>query len=179
MPRALTQERYLLYYKEARVPNPMKNNGKPMKIGEVAKKTGVSLRTIRYYEELDLISPRGRSTGGFRLYDEEALARIHLIQSLQQLELSLKHIRTLLTLRDTNTTRGELAKTLLSELKGHWEEAERRRCIYEAIVQDFDQGIKILSDCQTCTRMCRDPHCGKHQVFVSGDHLPIVLRSLF
>jgi DNA-binding transcriptional MerR regulator len=176
---ALTQEKHLPYYKEARDPNPIKDNEKPMKIGQVAKKTGVSLRTIRYYEELDLISPRGRSNGGFRLYDEEALSRIQLIQSLQQLELSLRQIKTLLTMKDENRSRGELARTLLSELKGHCEEAERRRCIYETIVQDFDEGIKILSDCQTCTRMCRDPHCGKHRVFISGNQLPIVLRSLF
>jgi DNA-binding transcriptional MerR regulator len=157
----------------------MGNKDKPMKIGDVAKKTGVSLRTIRYYEELDLISPRNRSRGGFRLYDHEALSRIRLIQSLQHLELSLRDIKTLLVLRDGKITRGELAKALLAELRGHCAKAEERLSLFRTIAQDLDEGIRILSDCQTCTRTCQEPHCGKHRVFVSGDPLPIVIRSLF
>jgi len=152
---------------------------KAMKIGEVARKTGVSLRTIRYYEELRLIAPRSRSRGGFRLYDGEAISRIRLIQSLQELGLSLKEIKTLIALKRKNKSRGELARNLLARLRNHSVEAERKRSIYQAIVQDLDQGIKILSECQECTRTCDEPHCGKHRVFLAGHCLPIVLRSLF
>ena len=150
-----------------------------MKIGEVAKKTGVSLRTIRYYEELRLIVPRTRTRGGFRLYHEETVTRIRLIQSLQELGLSLKEVKALIALKGKNKTRGELARNLLSRLKDHSNEAERRRSIFQAIVQDFDQGIKILSECQECTKACDEPHCGKHTVFLSDQCLPIVLRFLF
>lgn len=150
-----------------------------MQIGEVARKAGVSLRTVRYYEEINLISPSGRSKGGFRLYDEKALSRIRLIQSLQQLELSLKEIRNLLALRNNKKTRGEVAKKLLSRLKSHSAEAERRRTIYQTIVRDFDEGMKILNECLDCTRPCDAPHCGKHKVFESDDLLPLIIRSLF
>jgi len=150
-----------------------------MKIGEVARKTGVSLRTIRYYEELKLIAPMSRSKGGFRLYDREILTRIHLIQSLQELELSLKEIKSLMSLRDENKTRGEVAKNLLSRLKHHCAEAERRRAIYQIIVRDFDEGIKILAECQNCTKTPNEPHCGKHKVFHAEDLLPDIIRSLF
>ncbi len=150
-----------------------------MKIGEVAKSTGASLRTIRYYEELGLITPTGRSKGGFRLYGEDALSRIHIIQSLQDLELSLKEIKDLTTLKDKNKTRGEVARNLLYRLKGHCDEAEKRRAIYQAIFRDFDEGIRILAECQECTKTPREPHCGKHEVFLSEDLLPTILRSLF
>ena len=150
-----------------------------MKIGEVAKRTGVSLRTIRYYEELRLISPRSRSQGGFRLYDEDALARIRFIQALQELELSLKDIKSLLALKDDHKTRGALARTLLAELVSHCAKAEAKRSIYQTIVKDFDEGIRILNECRECTRPCHEPHCGKHEVFRSEKSLPIVLRSLF
>lgn len=150
-----------------------------MKIGEVAKKTGVSLRTIRYYEELKLITPMTRSTGRFRLYDEDILSRIGLIQSLQELELSLKEIKTLMALRAKNRTRGQVAKTLLSRLKGHCVEAQRKRAIYQSIVYDFDEGIKILNECRDCNKPSNEPHCGKHKVFRSEDLLPSIIRSLF
>jgi DNA-binding transcriptional MerR regulator len=150
-----------------------------MHIGEVAKKTGVSLRTIRYYEELDLITPMSRSRGGFRLYGRGIPTRIRLIQSLQELELSLKEIKTLMALKDDNKTRGEVAKTLLSRLKNHCAEAEKKRAIYRSIIRDFDEGMRILSECQDCTRPCTEPHCGKHKVFEAEDLLPSVIRSLF
>lgn len=150
-----------------------------MKIGDVAKKTGVSLRTIRYYEELDMISPTSRSRGGFRLYDHTVLDRIHVIQSLQELALSLKQIKALIALKEKERTRGEVARNLLSRLTGHFAEAERRKAIYEEIVQDFDEGIKILADCQECTKKPNAPHCGKHKVFLSEDLLPTIIRSLF
>jgi DNA-binding transcriptional MerR regulator len=149
-----------------------------MRIGEVAKKTGVSLRTIRYYEELRLITPMSRSKGGFRLYDEEVVSRIRLIQSLQELELSLKEIKALMALREDNKTRGEVARMLLSRIKSHCAEAERKRAIYQSIVHDFDDGMKILSECQDCSHPINKPHCGKHRVFEAED-LPSVIRSLF
>ena len=149
-----------------------------MKIGQLAKKTDVSMRTIRYYEELRLISPTGRSKGGFRLYDEEVLSRIRLIQSLQELELSLREIKALMALRENNKTRGEVARTLVSRLRSHCVEAERKRAIYQTIVHDFDEGMKILSECQDCPHPCNEPHCGKHRIFDSED-LPSVVRSLF
>ena len=150
-----------------------------MKIGEVAKKTGVSLRTIRYYEELRLITPMSRSRGGFRLYDEAILSRIGLIQSLQELELRLKEIKSLMALRNKNKTRGEVAKSLLSRLKDHCVEAEKKRAIYQSIIHDFDEGIRILNECQDCNKPSNEPHCGKHEVFRSEDLLPSVVRSLF
>ncbi|MGI8480002.1 MAG: MerR family DNA-binding transcriptional regulator [Gaiellaceae bacterium] len=47
-----------------------------LKIGEVADRVGLSLRTIRYYEEVGLLEPTGRSPGGFRLYSEDQVTRL-------------------------------------------------------------------------------------------------------
>jgi DNA-binding transcriptional MerR regulator len=121
----------------------------------------------------------GRSAGGFRLYDRGAVWRIHLIQSLQELQLNLRDIKTLMALKDEKETRGELATNLISKLKDHFTEAERKQAIYQAIVRDFDAGMKILSECQDCTRAPNEPHCGKHRIFLTEDLLPLVLRSLF
>lgn len=56
---------------------------KMIRIGQIAKRTGVSQRTIRYYEEMGLISHPTRTQGGFRLYPEEMANNIKLIQSLK------------------------------------------------------------------------------------------------
>lgn len=55
------------------------------RIGEVAEAAGVSTRTLRYYEELGLVSPSGHSPGGARRYSDSDLARVLRIRELQQL----------------------------------------------------------------------------------------------
>lgn len=69
-------------------------------IGEVAERLGLSLRTVRYYEEVGLVTPADRSPGGFRLYDDEAVERLRLIREMKPLEFSLEETRELLELRD-------------------------------------------------------------------------------
>ena len=69
-------------------------------IGEVADAVGLSLRTIRHWDEVDLVPPSGRSAGGFRLYTDADIDRLRLIKSLKPLDLSLDEIRDLLAVRD-------------------------------------------------------------------------------
>ncbi|MEO6988535.1 MAG: MerR family transcriptional regulator [Aquihabitans sp.] len=69
-------------------------------IGEVAETVGLSQRTIRHWDEVDLVPPSGRSAGGFRLYTEADIERLRLVKSLKPLDLSLEEIRELLSIRD-------------------------------------------------------------------------------
>jgi DNA-binding transcriptional MerR regulator len=71
-----------------------------MQIGEVAEKTGLSLRTIRYYEEVGLVTPSARSAGGFRLYSEADLSRLLLVRRMKPLDFSLEEMKDLLAARD-------------------------------------------------------------------------------
>ena len=69
-------------------------------IGEVAEAVGLSLRTIRHWDEVDLVPPSGRSAGGFRLYTDDDIDRLRLAKSLKPLDLSLDEMRDLLTTCD-------------------------------------------------------------------------------
>lgn len=82
------------------------DEGEFMQIGEVADRTSLSLRTIRYYEEVGLVVPSGRSQGRFRLYSEADLRRLWLIRKLKPLDLSLDQIRDLLAALDRSSTGG-------------------------------------------------------------------------
>lgn len=74
-----------------------------MQIGEVAERTGLSLRTIRYYEEVGLVTPSARSQGGFRLYVESDVARLTLVKQMKPLGFQLEEMRELLAALDPNT----------------------------------------------------------------------------
>jgi DNA-binding transcriptional MerR regulator len=56
-----------------------------LQIGEVAERTGVTQRTLRFYEEKGLLTPPGRLEGGFRLYSEDDVRRVEQIKRLQNL----------------------------------------------------------------------------------------------
>ncbi|MBW3604928.1 MAG: MerR family transcriptional regulator [Actinobacteria bacterium] len=69
-------------------------------IGEAAGRVGLSLRTVRYYEEVGLVVPSGRTDGGFRLYTEDDIDRLALVKQLKPLEFGLDELRQLLEVRD-------------------------------------------------------------------------------
>ncbi|MFE4519990.1 MerR family transcriptional regulator [Kitasatospora sp. NPDC056783] len=71
-----------------------------MRIGEVAARTELSLRTIRHYEETGLVIPSARSQGGFRLYTEADVARLMVIRRMKPLGFTLDQMRDLLEATD-------------------------------------------------------------------------------
>jgi DNA-binding transcriptional MerR regulator len=70
-------------------------------IGEVAERVGLSLRTVRYYEEMGLISPAQRTEGGFRLYSDAEIERLQLIKHMKPLGFTVQAMLELLQARDT------------------------------------------------------------------------------
>lgn len=71
-----------------------------MQIGDVAERTGLSLRTIRHYEEVGLLPEAQRSAGGFRLYGEGAVSRLLLIKRMKPLDFTLEEMRDLIEVRE-------------------------------------------------------------------------------
>src|SRR5688572_1063464 len=71
-----------------------------LQIGEVAEVVGLSLRTIRYWDEQGIVRPSGRSPGGFRLYTEPDLERLRLVKDMKPLDFTLDEIREVLELLD-------------------------------------------------------------------------------
>ncbi len=65
---------------------------KLLQIGELAKQTGLSIRTLRYYDEIGLLVPSHRTEADYRLYSEADIARLQQILSLRQLGFALKEI---------------------------------------------------------------------------------------
>jgi DNA-binding transcriptional MerR regulator len=64
----------------------------PWKVGELARQTGLSVRTLHYYDEIGLLSPSARTASGHRLYTTGDIARLQQIRSLRQLGFSLEEI---------------------------------------------------------------------------------------
>lgn len=67
------------------------------KIGDIANLTGLTVRTLRFYDQIGLFSPSEHTESGHRLYNESDLSRLHQILSLKELGLSLEEIKSVLT----------------------------------------------------------------------------------
>ncbi|UQZ84624.1 Nodulation protein NolA [Paenibacillus konkukensis] len=67
------------------------------KVGDLAKLTGLTVRTLRFYDQIGLLSPSGQTESGHRLYSEANLSRLHQILSLKELGLSLEEIKSALS----------------------------------------------------------------------------------
>lgn len=112
-----------------------------MKIGELAKQTGLSIRTLHYYDEIGLLSPSHRTEVGHRLYSDQDIIRLQQILSLRQLGFSLKEIIECLEtpefalpkVIDLHRTRIReqmaLSRTLLQRLNGIATELETTRSV--------------------------------------------------
>lgn len=67
------------------------------KVGDLAKLTGLTLRTLRFYDQIGLFSPSAHSDSGHRLYNQADLSRLQQILSLKELGLSLEEIKSVVT----------------------------------------------------------------------------------
>ena len=72
-----------------------------MHIGELAEKTGLSLRTLRHYDDVGLVTASGRTEGGFRLYTQTDYDRLIVIRRMKPLGFSLEEMADLLRIIDT------------------------------------------------------------------------------
>jgi DNA-binding transcriptional MerR regulator len=70
-----------------------------LRIGEVAQRSGLPVKTIRYYCDEGLLQPRARSESGYRLFDEENLAELTIIRSLRAMDVSIPELARILEVR--------------------------------------------------------------------------------
>jgi MerR family copper efflux transcriptional regulator len=119
-----------------------------MHIGEVATRTDLSLRSLRHWEEVGLLTPSGRTDGGFRLYAEDDVAKILIIRRMKPLGFSLDEMKSLMadieTLRDSASTDAALtaARTRLVQVQA---EAVARREKLARQLEMADEFIGILT----------------------------------
>ena len=73
-------------------------------IGAAARRSGVKIETVRYYERIGLVAPPPRSAGGHRVYDTDAVKRLTFVRRARALGFTLEQVRGLLALADESET---------------------------------------------------------------------------
>ena len=109
-----------------------------MHIGQLAERTGLSLRTIRHYDDVGILPPAARTDGGFRVYTESDVERLLLIRRMKPLGFTLEEMQGLLDVTDGLDTETDPARVL--ELRAALESfrtsaAERREKLVETLAR--------------------------------------------
>jgi DNA-binding transcriptional MerR regulator len=109
-------------------------------IGALAKKAGVNLETLRYYERRGLLRPLRRTAAAYRVYDEGSLERLNFIRRVQGLGFSLREIQELLALEaPTRRSCGKVlakAKAKAAQVRAKREALERMEATLERLIED-------------------------------------------
>jgi len=136
---------------------------KLLKIGDLAKRTGKSVRALHLYEELGLLSPAARSHGGFRLYDETAFTRIRWIELLQSSGFTLHQIQGLLRAWQSTRYGPDAMANVRQMFEQRLEETRQAIVRYQTLERELKGSLEYLNACHQCRppRTTQDdcPHC--------------------
>lgn len=124
-----------------------------MKIGEVARRTGTTPKTIRYYEDIGLLPEPPRAPNGYRHYDDETVDRLSFIRDAQATGLSLTEIDSILDLRGRGETTCEHVTALLERHMAALDDHIERLRTTRSKLADLTERAKRLDPAE-----CADPN---------------------
>jgi DNA-binding transcriptional MerR regulator len=158
--------------------------------GDLARATGETVRTVRFYEEQGLLQPVSVSDGGHRRYDGEALERLELILALRALGLSIPDVRTMLAMREGCRTAIDFQRILRDRLPAHIAQARRRierlrrleselRQALDSVEREPAEGASAPCPCDVASRdgaprlvrvLARSGECGGRHAMPTRSH---------
>ncbi|MFJ5925276.1 MerR family transcriptional regulator [Kitasatospora sp. NPDC092948] len=109
-------------------------------IGELARRTGLTVKTIRFYADTGLVPSTDRSPAGYRRYGAQAVARLQLVRTLRELGLDLSTVRRVL---DRETTVGEVARAHADALDVQIRALRLRRAVLRAVAEQGSEDEEI------------------------------------
>ena len=151
---------------------------KLLKIGEVARRTGVTLRTVRYYQSLGLLGEPVEVKSRVRMYPERVCRRIALIRDLRRLDLPLERIRVLLSARHEAPTGAEGSAELAGTLAEKLTQIEERLTDYRAMKENIGAALAHLQTCLCCPRKPSTAVCEACDLVRGCDEVPPYFDAL-
>lgn len=128
-----------------------------LSIGELAKQIGINPKTIRYYEDIDLLPKPQRGINNYRVYSEDALKRLNYIKRAQGLGFTLREIKEVLTISDKGFDPceqiGKLLKQRIVDLDNKLKELMSLQTNLKELEKEWTS-IQIGEECNTGDLIC-------------------------
>jgi DNA-binding transcriptional MerR regulator len=149
----------------------------PLKVGDLARHTGKSVRALRLYEELGLLHP-ARTAGGFRLYGPDHVARVYWISKLQDMGFTLAQCRGLLETVESSSTGPEAMQSLRELFR---ERLRDTRSQVERLLQlerDLAESLAYLEGCRACSDDHQVAACASCDSVHEGTEAPSLVAGV-
>jgi MerR family copper efflux transcriptional regulator len=137
-----------------------------LKVGDLARRTGKTVRAIHLYEELGLLSVPVRSKGGFRMYSGDGVRRIEWIQKLQDMGFSLTEIKAFLRVYEESSTAPEAMATVREIFTDKLRETRETIARLTKLADELGESLAYLEGCRTCS----SPHQGQIDCCACENH---------
>ena len=143
-----------------------------LRVGDLARMTGKTVRAIHLYEELGLLKPVSRSSGGFRLYEDAAVERVRWIDLLHGLGFSLNEMRELSMAWWGAGLGPEAMERLRALFRRKLDDTRAAVERHQQLARELEQGLAWLQTCRACTTPastveacvgCRQDHGMTHE----------------
>lgn len=145
-----------------------------MRVGDLARRTGKTVRALHLYEERGLLEPAERSAGGYRMFDEHAITRVNWIVKMQDMGYSLSALQKMQRQWEQHASAPdamrELEATLTQRLKDTREQLRKLR----ALEAELQASLEYLQTCPSChpkVELDACPECGRHAQGVTAPDL--------
>jgi DNA-binding transcriptional MerR regulator len=149
-----------------------------MRVGDLARETGKTVRAIHLYEELGLLTPGARSKGGFRLYAAEAQVRIQWIGKLQEMGFSLGDIQAIvLDLEQLQSSAAGAMRRIRALYARKLEDVQQQVRRLEALQRELEGSIAYLDACGACDPVRLIGDCGHCEVHDQGAEVPELVQG--
>lgn len=130
-----------------------------LKVGDLARRTGKTVRAIHLYEELGLLSHPLRSKGGFRMYSGDGIKRIEWIQKLQDMGFSLTEIKAFLRVWEESSTAPEAMSTVREIFSDKLHETRETIERLSRLAEELADSLAYLERCRSCSPQQGQSEC--------------------
>jgi MerR family copper efflux transcriptional regulator len=157
----------------------MAAEAKSYTLREMVRQSGNTPRTIRFYEEIGLVQPIGRTPGGHRLYDARELEKLQLVSALRDAGLSLDEIKLLFALRRSHPDGRSASRQAISILTTKIDELKRRLSVLSQLKDELGSAVDIFRhSCTDCKHPPGQELC-ESCTDVDHSHLPRIFRWIW
>lgn len=125
------------------------NQTTKLKIGELAKQTGLAVGTLRYYSDLGLLQPVTRADNGYRYYAQDAQKQVEFIKKAQAIGFTLEEIKQILNVRDRGEKPCNLVQDLLDSKIEQLEIQIKKMSLFKQELQKYRQSWSDRFDLQS------------------------------
>src|SRR4051794_25106319 len=149
-----------------------------LKVGELARRTGKTVRAIHLYEELGLLTPSIRSKGGFRLYPQHAAKRIDWIQKLQDMGFSLTEIKAFLRVWEESGTAPKAMETVREIFTDKLRETKETITRLSRLADELTDSLRYLDSCRSCEPVHTQHECGTCELHGHEGEAPLLVDGI-